>query len=830
MIAKIEHIYVARNTRLHARFRFNKAVRQSNQSIAQYELELRRLAKECDFHGYDDEMILDRLILTCKDESLQAKALENNWSLEDFLTYATTKQDVEAQRNEMKTGVKNELPDNEVRRVAGKRFTIRNHENPKRSVNDTLQKENICTKCGRDKSHPTCPAAKKECFKCGKIGHFSAQCFSRKIDSGLKQVKAAGSSNGLATRNYLQDYDDSSDSDPEFYRCVSEKLGIRAVKGQNISNILLPVYVFETKIIVDPDTGADVDLIPVNDFKKIHEQNPDIKRHIKKPKRKIYALNGEELEVIATLKDVKLSNQNAETLTDLYVIQDGIHRYPLLSEKTLINLGMIKYSTKGEFVKKVDARTDNETECKPEDESPKRELRRILQKHKKMFHGIGTLKNPETGEAILTHIEMNPDAKPVIQPPRPVPHHLEEKTKKKLDYFVQEGVMTWTKPGEPIMYASPLVITPKGEDVHITADFRMANKGASRTRIVPGLRIDELSAAFGNCKVFSKLDMNNGYHQLRVDEDSKKHLVVTTLWGNLKHETLAQGWITSQDEFDRRINEILAGIPHVKSNRDDCLIGGKDWDEHNKTLDLVLTRLEDHGLTLKLAKCDFGKEEVEFYGVRFTGEGIKPSKEIVRALKECGELSSKEGVRSFLQMVGYMSRFIQNFAQIAAPLRQLTKSASTFQWGPQEQEAFNSLKDSLTEQTTLSYFVPGKPIRIYVDAGKKTENSSNVPGGLCAVLCQQNDDGKWKMCHVANRALTDVETRYGQTELEAAAIKFACADALYKYLVGAPKFEIITDCKPLVHLFNNPTSRAPLRIERQILAIQGLDYVVNYQK
>ena len=54
-----------------------------------------------------------------------------------------------------------------------------------------------------------------------------------------------------------------------------------------------------------------------------------------------------------------------------------------------------------------------------------------------MFHGIRTLKNPETGEPILTHIEMDPDAKPVIRPPRPVPHHLEEKKiKKKLDYFV----------------------------------------------------------------------------------------------------------------------------------------------------------------------------------------------------------------------------------------------------------------------------------------------------------------------------------------------------------------------------------------------------------
>ena len=142
----------------------------------------------------------------------------------------------------------------------------------------------------------------------------------------------------------------------------------------------------------------------------------------------------------------------------------------------------------------------------------------------------------------------------------------------------------------------------------------------------------------------------------------------------------------------------------------------------------MLTRLRDHGLTLKLAKFKFGKEEVEFYGVKFTGEGMKPAKEKVRALKECGDPSSKEGVRSFLKMVGYMSRFIQNFAEIAAPLRQLTKSASTFQWGSQEQEAFDSLKDSLTEQTTLSYFVPGKPIRIYIDAGKKTKKSSNVPG------------------------------------------------------------------------------------------------------
>ena len=92
------------------------------------------------------------------------------------------------------------------------------------------------------------------------------------------------------------------------------------------------------------------------------------------------------------------------------------------------------------------------------------------------------------------------------------------------------------------------------------------------------------------------------------------------------------------------------------------------------------------------------------------------------------------------------------------------------------------------------------------------------------------DEEQWKMCHIGNRALTDVRTRYGLAELETARIKFACVHAFYKYLVGESIFEIVTDCKPLGHLINNTTPRGRLRIERWILAIQGLVCVVKYQK
>ena len=97
LIEKVEKIYIPKKSRLHARFRFNKARKEAGQTIAQYEIELRRLAKDCEFYGYDDEMILDRLLSTCGDEKLQDEALAKDWDLQTFMKHATMKQDIKAQ-------------------------------------------------------------------------------------------------------------------------------------------------------------------------------------------------------------------------------------------------------------------------------------------------------------------------------------------------------------------------------------------------------------------------------------------------------------------------------------------------------------------------------------------------------------------------------------------------------------------------------------------------------------------------------------------------------------------------------------------------------------
>ena len=91
-------------------------------------------------------------------------------------------------------------------------------------------------------------------------------------------------------------------------------------------------------------------------------------------------------------------------------------------------------------------------------------------------------------------------------------------------------------------------------------------------------------------------------------------------------------------------------------------------EEHNKTLEAVLQRAVDFGITFNPDKCQFGVEEIEFYGHKFTKDGLKPDPEKIRVVKESSPPESKEAVRSFLGMTGYLSKFIPRYPSLTAPL------------------------------------------------------------------------------------------------------------------------------------------------------------------
>ena len=151
------------------------------------------------------------------------------------------------------------------------------------------------------------------------------------------------------------------------------------------------------------------------------------------------------------------------------------------------------------------------------------------------------------------------------------------------------------------------------------------------------------------------------------------------------------------------------------NNRDDILVGGTNWDDHNANLTTLLQRLELHNITLRKEKCEFGKTSIEFHGHLFTENGLKPSPNKVKAVSECKPPKSKEELVSFLQIMAYLSRYISNFSNRSEPLRKITRKGQKFAWSQEQQLAFEDLKKAITSAPVLIPYNPERQTRVICD-------------------------------------------------------------------------------------------------------------------
>ena len=148
-------------------------------------------------------------------------------------------------------------------------------------------------------------------------------------------------------------------------------------------------------------------------------------------------------------------------------------------------------------------------------------------------------------------------------------------------------------------------------------------------------------------------------------------------------------------------------------------------------------------------------------------------------------------VRSFLFFAGANADFIEEFAQVTAPLRNLMKDDVPFQWRAECQQSFQQVKAMLTEDTVKAYFDPQRKTRLKTDA---------MPGGMAATMKQCDPRAKrWRPVKYRSRAFTDTESRYSQLEKETKAVEWGFfINHIYLYGLG-DAFEVDTDHKPLVN-------------------------------
>ena len=188
------------------------------------------------------------------------------------------------------------------------------------------------------------------------------------------------------------------------------------------------------------------------------------------------------------------------------------------------------------------------------------------------------------------------------------------------------------------------------------------------------------------------------------------------------------------------------------------------------------------------------------------------SLKIRRGCEEITEPKNMSEVRSFLGMARYSLRFIPDFATVTKPLRVLNKKETEWVWGKVQMSAFQEVKDRLAECSTTAYFEVGKDIEVVVDAS---------PVGLAALLVQEG-----RIMSYASRSLSDVATRYSQTEREALAVVWG-GEHFDRFINGAPRVTVITDHKPLENIWKKP--KPPLHIERWGLHLQPYKVQMVYR-
>ena len=164
------------------------------------------------------------------------------------------------------------------------------------------------------------------------------------------------------------------------------------------------------------------------------------------------------------------------------------------------------------------------------------------------------------------------------------------------------------------------------------------------------------------CKIFSKIDLNQGYHQIPLHSDSRPLTTFSTHVGLFRYKRLNFGLSCAAEIFQKKVSDTINGIPCVKNISDDIYVGGPDKDTHDQHLKQVFRRLHDNGLTINLPKCQFRVPTMLFFGHVFSEKGMSPDPKKVEALENVTPPTNASEVRSLLSFAAFCSRLIKDFA------------------------------------------------------------------------------------------------------------------------------------------------------------------------
>ncbi|KAK9808466.1 hypothetical protein WJX73_009373 [Symbiochloris irregularis] len=346
-------------------------------------------------------------------------------------------------------------------------------------------------------------------------------------------------------------------------------------------------------------------------------------------------------------------------------------------------------------------------------------------------------------------------------------------------------------------YGAPVLFAPKPNGaLRMCVDYRALNDQTVKNPY-PLPRIDDLYDKLSGARVFSAIDLQSAYHQVRLKPEDIPKTAFLTPFGHFEYMVLCFGLSNAPATFQAVMNEVLGDLIGTIClvYLDDILIYSKSEAEHAHHLELVLQRLREHKLFASLPKCHFAVHETAFLGHIVSAEGVRPDPKKVSAVANWPVPRDLPELRRFLGLSNFFRKYIRGYTTLVHPLTALLAKDVPFRWSSECQAAFVELKRALTTAPVLRLPDFSKPFEVVADA---------CATGTGAILLQDDQPVAFE-----GKKLTPAERNYTTTEQELLAVVHAFS-VWRCYLEGATGVTVITDHRP-----NSFFATQPLLSRRQ---------------
>ncbi|UYV71900.1 hypothetical protein LAZ67_9000991, partial [Cordylochernes scorpioides] len=651
---------------------------------------------------------------------------------------------------------------------------LKRSEDAHRSPQHLHAINNPCKHCGKNNHlHYNCFFKSANCRVCGRVGHISTICYKK--DSSARKLP----------RNPKNTFN-------KFKKHANNNNPSGSQNNLSLNNIDLhpplteTVYVNDIKLLAEIDTGAAITTLTKYEYFKYFK---NVK--LNKCNTVLTGYSGSNIPILGKAKfDIKLRNVSRT----IEILITNLNCSKFLLGRDFLNLFNISFN----YLHKLDSFS----------------IDSLLNDYESIFE---CKSDPIKG--IKCHLDVRADFIPKFYKFRQVPFALKQLVENEIDKLVNLNILS---PIDKSDCASPLVCVakPNGQ-IRLCADFKKSLNPYLEDVKYPIPNIDSVLSNFQGKKLFTKLDLSKAYHQIEMDDISKKYLVVSTHKGLYKYNRLAFGIKTASEIFQKTMESFFLGINDVYIYFDDILIASEDLESHLDILKRTLNTLKENNFTINKNKCLFVKNEIEYLGHKINEFGIYPLKDKLVCIKNCPVPKNITELKSFLGFLSFYSKFLPGLSDLAYPLYNLLKKNIKWSWNAGTDRSFNSCKNALDETTCLSHYSLNLPLILSCDASQV---------GIGASLSHLKDGEERPVCFIS-RTLNVHERKYSQVEREGLAIVFA-VNKLKHYLFGR-KFTIYTDHKPLITIFGDKTNLPPLianRLHRWALTLSNYSFEIKYKK